>query len=93
MYENRTRKVEDERSSLKYFNQVFNVTIYGIAFSEFSNLCYFHPFVDEAELSDIPFSSEEDEPDAGEHDSGSDWTSDDDPEKLWCICRKPHDGK
>ncbi|XP_041466092.1 death-inducer obliterator 1-like isoform X2 [Lytechinus variegatus] len=49
------------------------------------------------ELSDIPFSSEE-EPEAeeaeqAEHDTGSDWTSDDDPEKLWCICRQPHDGK
>ncbi|XP_071481401.1 uncharacterized protein [Diadema antillarum] len=50
--------------------------------------------LDEAELSDIPFSSEEDdERDAGEHDSGSEWTSDDDPEKLWCICKQPHDGK
>ncbi len=26
-------------------------------------------------------------------DNDSDWTSDDDPEKLWCICRKPHDNR
>ncbi|XP_022106241.1 death-inducer obliterator 1-like isoform X2 [Acanthaster planci] len=26
-------------------------------------------------------------------DNDSDWTSGDDPEKLWCICRKPHDNR
>ncbi|XP_038051591.1 death-inducer obliterator 1-like [Patiria miniata] len=31
---------------------------------------------------------------AGEDmDNDSDWTSGDDPEKLWCICRKPHDNR
>ncbi|RWS15162.1 death-inducer obliterator 1-like protein [Dinothrombium tinctorium] len=26
-------------------------------------------------------------------DHGSDWGSDDDPDKLWCICRQPHNNR
>lgn len=28
-----------------------------------------------------------------ESDDDSEYNSEDDPDKLWCICRKPHDGK
>nr|XP_054772498.1 uncharacterized protein LOC129280508 [Lytechinus pictus] len=45
------------------------------------------------ELSNIPFSTKEEpeaeEADQAEHDTGND----DDPEKLWCICRQPYDEK
>jgi hypothetical protein len=28
-----------------------------------------------------------------ENASDSDWDSEDDPERLWCICNKPHNNK
>ncbi|XP_063968609.1 zinc finger protein 184-like isoform X3 [Lytechinus pictus] len=49
-----------------------------------------HSLLGADELSDIPFSTkEEPEADQAEHDTGND----DDPEKLWCICRQPYDEK
>ena len=34
-------------------------------------------------------SSSDDEMDAGD----SEWKEEDDPERLWCVCRKPHDNR
>ncbi|EEC02039.1 hypothetical protein IscW_ISCW000551 [Ixodes scapularis] len=36
---------------------------------------------------------DEDVDDSSEEQHGSDWSSEDDPEKLWCICRQPHNDK
>lgn len=36
---------------------------------------------------------DEDVEDSSEEAHGSDWSSEDDPERLWCICRKPHNDK
>lgn len=43
--------------------------------------------LDENEVSEVSTESEDDE---SESDG---WTSDDDPEKLWCICKQPHDDR
>ena len=37
---------------------------------------------------------EEEEDVGGEEEEDSDgWQSEDDPEKLWCICRQPHNNR
>ncbi|KAL1420596.1 hypothetical protein MTO96_023993 [Rhipicephalus appendiculatus] len=36
---------------------------------------------------------DEDVEDSSEEVHDSDWSSEDDPERLWCICRKPHNDK
>lgn len=36
---------------------------------------------------------DEDVEDSSEEAHDSDWSSEDDPERLWCICRKPHNDK
>jgi PHD-finger len=43
-------------------------------------------------IKDIQAGSEEEEDD--EDSEGDDeWDSEDDPDKLWCICRKPHNNR
>ena len=48
----------------------------------------------EADLGEKP-KEEEDEEDEDEEESDDDgsWASEDDPERLWCICKKPHNNR
>ncbi|XP_059480576.1 death-inducer obliterator 1 isoform X2 [Neocloeon triangulifer] len=34
-----------------------------------------------------------DEEDSGDEEGDEEWDSEDDPDKLWCICRKPHNNR
>ena len=37
---------------------------------------------------------EDEDPEGEEEEDASDgWQSEDDPEKLWCICRQPHNNR
>lgn len=49
-------------------------------------------FPDEEVAEDNEEEEEEDAQD-GDDESGEDWASDDDPEKLWCTCRQPHNNR
>ena len=40
--------------------------------------------------SDDNFEESADGDDDGRSESGESWNSEDDPERLWCVCRKPH---
>merc|ERR1719341_2695145 len=49
----------------------------------------------EADLGEKPKEEEEEEEDehGDESDDDGSWASEDDPERLWCICKKPHNNR
>ena len=48
----------------------------------------------EADLGEKPKEDEEEEDEDGdESDDDGSWASEDDPERLWCICKKPHNNR
>jgi hypothetical protein len=78
---------------IKVIQFIFQVTFHQSQSTNITNLCFLLPVLCyRSRLSEVETKDDE-EDDSEVESSDESWNSEDDPDRLWCICKKPHNNR